>query len=104
MGAPVKMRIAVAAAVGGEVGEADGVAVDRRIVMRRHADRGNHVFCQDSAECVGEADCFGCADGDQTAGQQVAGGLQGHQRAAEGEAIVTELGHDSLRWAASGGA
>ena len=76
-----------------QVGEAERVAVDRDVVVWRRGDGGRHVRRQNPAERLAERYRLHLGHRLDPRFEDLQGLGEGHQLAAEGEAIVAELGH-----------
>ena len=87
--------------IGTEVVEEHRIAIDRGVVMRRHGPLRDDGFRQNAPVRCAQADGLGLGDGmrDALKVRQRLG--RRSQRAAEGEAVVTELCHEPASIASS---
>ncbi len=79
-----------------EIGVADRVAVDGRIIERRQIERGDDFLGQHATRGMIEAHPFDLSDWAHALEHQPFDVLDQEQRAAEGEAIVGKLRHQPL--------
>ena len=80
-------------ALGVQVIEEDRIAVDRRIVVRRHVEGRDQRLGQHPVQTGGERAGLGRSHGLRSLGQQLKRRRHPHQRAAMGKAVVAQLGH-----------
>ena len=76
-----------------EVVEIDRVAVDRRVVVRRNRERRRQIGGEDPAARPPQRNGLAAGDDIEPLREQRERLAGGHQRAAEGEAVVGELRH-----------
>jgi hypothetical protein len=81
-----------------QVGEAHRETVDGRVVEGRQIQRGRHVLCEHTAIGCADRQDFRAGDGRQPLADERPRRIDRHEFAAEGEAIVGELGHGSDRF------
>ena len=74
----------------------DGVAVDRRIVMRWHVACRAQIFGEDAAARIRERDRFGCGNHRHAGGQNPQRLFGAHEFATECETVVRQLRHQAL--------
>jgi hypothetical protein len=77
-----------------EIVKRDGVAVDGGIIMGWHRAFGQNIECKYPPKRSTQIDGFRFDDDVEPLGQKVERLFRGHQLAAEGEAIIGQLGHD----------
>ena len=80
----------------------DRIAVDRGVVVRRHRERRRQIGGEEPPARLPERDGFAADDDIEPLGEQRERLAGGHQRAAEGEAVVGELGHGQATSSAAG--
>jgi hypothetical protein len=79
-----------------KIGAAHGITIDCRIRERRQRKRRIDICRQNAAVRVIETDPFGFRDGGHALCNKRDSIVDRHQRAAESEAVVRELRHETL--------
>eukprot|EP00918_Siedleckia_nematoides_P057501 GHVU01125399.1.p1 GENE.GHVU01125399.1~~GHVU01125399.1.p1 ORF type:complete len:142 (-),score=12.91 GHVU01125399.1:41-433(-) len=74
----------------------DSITVHGGIIEGRHRNTRRDRCGDDPAERVGDARRLGADDGNQPRGQRIERIVELLEPAAEGEAIIAELGHEDL--------
>ncbi len=79
-----------------EIVGAHRIAVDRRIVERRHVDRGDDIFRKHAARGLAQRHGLAPTHRRDALGDQALRIGDREQRAGEGEAVVAELRHHAF--------